>query len=169
LDENIAPTHKNIDLNDEELPVYSVLVPVFRETRVLDQLVAALSQLNYPTAKLDIKIILEEADIQMHRAISRLHLPEHFDIIIVPAGKPQTKPRALNYALQFARGQLVTIFDAEDIPEPTQLRKAAARFAAEPEALACLQAELAFYNPNENWLARGIMAQVPQEINTLHA
>jgi hypothetical protein len=43
-----APTHKNTDLNDQELPVYSVLVPVFRETRVLDQLVGALNRLNYP-------------------------------------------------------------------------------------------------------------------------
>jgi glycosyltransferase XagB len=167
LDENTAPTHKSRDIYDEELPVYSVLVPVFRETRVLDQLVAALSQLNYPIAKLDIKIIVEESDIQMHRAISCLHLPEHFDIIIVPQGKPQTKPRALNYALQFARGQLLTIYDAEDIPEPMQLRKAAARFAAEAEALACLQAELAFYNPNENWLARQFTVEYATLFKTL--
>jgi glycosyltransferase XagB len=141
-------------LSFEDLPVYSVLVPLFRETRILGQLLSALTQLDYPTHKLDIKLILEENDIAMHRAVAALGLPEHFDLIIVPVGKPQTKPRALNYALQFARGEFLTIYDAEDMPEPDQLRKAAEAFAAGPENLACLQAELTFYNANENWLTR---------------
>ena len=146
------PPH--LPLQDIDLPVYSVLVPVFRETQVLSQLVQSLSRLNYPKFKLDIKLILEETDIPMQRAVAALELPEFFDIIVVPAGLPQTKPRALNYALQFARGQLLTIYDAEDMPEPMQLRKASAQFANSPHELACLQAELAFYNPNENWLTR---------------
>ncbi len=141
-------------ITDAELPVYSVLVPVFRETRVLGQLLSALTQLDYPTDKLDIKLILEENDTAMHRAVADLGLPEHFDLIIVPIGKPQTKPRALNYALQFARGEFLTIYDAEDMPEPDQLKKAAAAFAVGPDNLACLQAELTFYNSNENWLTR---------------
>lgn len=139
---------------DVDLPVYSVLVPLFRETAILNQLMAALMRLSYPTTKLDIKLILEETDTAMQRAVAALFLPEHFDVIVVPAGKPQTKPRALNYALQFARGNLLTIYDAEDIPEPLQLRKAAEHFAASPKRMACLQAELTFYNPNENWLTR---------------
>ncbi len=90
----------------------------------------------------------------MRRAVAKVALPEHFDVIVVPTGKPQTKARALNYALHFARGTLLTIFDAEDIPEPSQLRRAAESFAARPGNTACLQAELCFYNPNENWLTR---------------
>ena len=138
----------------QDLPVYSVLVPLFRETSVVGQLVAALDALDYPKPLLDIKLILEESDIAMHRAIAAMELPSHFDVIVVPAGKPQTKPKALNYALQFARGVLVTIYDAEDVPEPDQLRKAVAAFAQGPPNLACLQAELTFYNANENWLTR---------------
>ncbi len=141
-------------LNDKQLPVYSVLVPLFRETRVLRQLLAALNQLDYPQHLLDIKLILEENDVAMHRAIASLDLPAYFEVIVVPSGKPQTKPRALNYALQFSRGELLTIYDAEDMPEPDQLRKAAAVFARGPHNLACLQAELAFYNANENWITR---------------
>ena len=141
-------------LDDDDLPDYTVLVPVFRERKVLGQLVASLARLNYPKEKLDIKIILEETDTPMQRAVAALDLPDYFDVIVVPSGKPQTKPRALNYALQFARGQLLTIYDAEDMPEPMQLRKAAEHFAAAVPELACLQAELAFYNSNENWLTR---------------
>ena len=149
-------------LTDAELPSYSILVPLFRETSVLSQLLNALTRLDYPAAKLDIKLVLEETDIAMQRALSGLLLPPQFDVIVVPAGKPQTKPRALNYALQFSRGTLLTIFDAEDVPEPGQLRMAAEHFAAAPAEVACLQAQLVFFNPNENWLTRRIMAQLPQ-------
>lgn len=141
-------------MEDADLPVYTVLVPVFRETGVLRQLIQALSALNYPPDKLDIKLVLEESDTPMQRALAQIRLPPSFEAIIVPAGKPQTKPRALAYALKFARGELLTIYDAEDIPEPLQLRKAAQKFAKAGPELACLQAELGFYNPNENWLTR---------------
>ena len=146
-------------LSDAELPIYTVLVPVFREVAVLDQLLLALTHLNYPAARLDIKIIAEESDTSMRRALERYELPAHFEIIVVPPGKPQTKPRALNYALQFARGELVTIFDAEDIPEPNQLRAAAERFHCADDDLACLQAQLVFFNSNENWLTRQFTAE----------
>ncbi len=139
---------------DWKLPVYTVLVPLFRETSVLRQLIGALSSLDYPPERLDIKLILEESDILMQRALAAVRLPPQFEIIVVPAGRPQTKPRALNYALHFAKGELLTIYDAEDIPHPGQLRQAAERFAASSPDLACLQAELAFYNPNESWLTR---------------
>ena len=143
-----------VKIPDEALPIYSVLVPLFRETDVLHQLIAALTQLDYPSHLLDIKLILEETDISMHRAVAILGLPKHISVVVVPAGKPQTKPRALNYALQFARGELITIYDVEDLPEPDQLRKAAAAFAMGPAHLACLQAELTFYNAEENWMTR---------------
>ncbi|MEI8177988.1 glycosyltransferase family 2 protein [Aestuariivirga sp.] len=143
----------------EDWPVYSILVPLFREVAVLPQLMTALRQLSYPAAKLDIKLILEEEDILMQRAVAALPLEAHFEVIIVPASLPQTKPRALNYALQFCRGELLTIYDAEDVPERDQLQKAARRFAAAPRELACLQAQLTFYNENENWLTRQFTAE----------
>ena len=141
-------------LNDSKLPIYSVLVPLFREVSVLRQLLRALMDLDYPPEKLDIKIILEESDILMQRALAGIRLPPQFEVIVVPCETPQTKPRALNYGLRFARGTLVTIFDAEDIPDPRQLRLAAETFAVLPPAVACLQAQLAFYNSSENWLTR---------------
>jgi cellulose synthase/poly-beta-1,6-N-acetylglucosamine synthase-like glycosyltransferase len=148
-----------LKLSDAALPSYSVLVPLFRETAVLGQLIGAMTRLRYPQDKLDIKLILEEEDITMQAAVAKLVLPPQFEVIVVPAGRPQTKPRALNYALAFCRGDLLTIYDAEDIPEPDQLTKAAVRFAQAGPELACLQAELTFFNPNENWLARQFAAE----------
>jgi cellulose synthase/poly-beta-1,6-N-acetylglucosamine synthase-like glycosyltransferase len=145
--------------NTTDLPAYSVLVPLFRETRILPQLMAALASLRYPAGRLDIKLILEENDLPMRRAVAGLALDSRFEVIVVPAGWPQTKPRALNYALPFCRGAFLTIYDAEDIPEPDQLLKAARSFARLPPSVACLQAQLTFYNPHENWLARQFAAE----------
>lgn len=145
---------RRASLEDHELPVYSILVPLFREISVLPQLVGALTRLDYPQDRLDIKLILEEHDMPMRWAVSSLRLPGTFEVIIVPGGRPQTKPRALNYALQFARGSLLTIYDAEDIPDSSQLREAAESFAAASDDVACLQARLHFYNASENWLTR---------------
>ncbi len=95
----------------------------------------------------------------MRRALLKRSLPAHMEVILVPPAGPQTKPKALNYALAFARGELLTIYDAEDIPHPGQLRSAAAVFAASDPRIACLQAELTFYNPSENWLTRQFTAE----------
>lgn len=141
-------------LRDADLPRYTVMVAMYREARVLPALVEALEALDYPPAKLDIKLVLEEVDHETIAAARALPLRPHFDIVTVPDGAPRTKPRALNYALQFASGEYVVIYDAEDRPEPSQLRKAAAHFRdAAPEAV-CLQARLTFDNAHENWLAK---------------
>ena len=121
------------DPGDAGLPIYSVLVPVFRETSVLSQLLRGLSCLNYPAEKLEIKIIVEEFDTSLRRALEKFELPPHMEVIVVPHGSPQTKPRALNYALQFCHGSLLTIYDAEDVPEPNQLRKSPGNFLAPDE------------------------------------
>jgi cellulose synthase/poly-beta-1,6-N-acetylglucosamine synthase-like glycosyltransferase len=141
-------------LKDAELPRYTVLVAMYKEGRVLPDLVAALDALDYPPAKLDIKLVLEEGDAETIAAASALHLPPHFEVMAVPDGVPKTKPRALNYALQFATGDYLVIYDAEDRPDPDQLRKAAGRFRDAPKEVVCLQARLTFDNASENWLSK---------------
>ncbi len=141
-------------LSDQDLPVYSVLVPLFHEPGSAQQLIAALMRLDYPVDRLDIKLVLEADDAETLIAIQKLHPPAHFQILRVPPLAPRTKPKACNYALALARGAHVVIYDAEDIPDTDQLRKAAAAFHAHGPRLACLQARLNYYNPRENWLTR---------------
>ena len=150
---------------DRLLPVYTVLVPVFREANVLPGLIQSLRALDYPAAKLEIFIVLEEVDTETQAAVLKLALPGNFRSLIVPDQGPQTKPKALNYALQFARGDFVVVYDAEDRPQPGQLRRAWDVFRRSPPGLACLQAQLNIYNPRQSWFTRGIMAQTPQEMN----
>jgi len=154
---------------DNELPTYSVLVPLFREAAVLPDLIDALSALDYPTAKLDIILILEACDSETQETASRLSLPPFMRVIVVPDAQPRTKPKALNAALAMTHSDLVAVYDAEDIPEPDQLRKAAAIFASDTRRLSCAQARLAIYNPRQSWLARGLIRQTPQEFHKVRA
>ena len=141
-------------LREDELPVFTVLVPMFRESAMLPQLAQALRNLDYPLGKLDIKIILEANDRETIEVARRLGLEGVFEIIIVPRSKPQTKPKACNFALRFARGEYLVVYDAEDRPEPDQLRKVVATFRRSPPNTVCLQCRLNYYNAGENWLTR---------------
>lgn len=141
-------------LSDDMLPTYTIIAALHREAPVAGKLVAALDALDYPRARLDIRIVIEEGDEDTRAALERLDLPLRYQIIVAPKGQPRTKPRALNVALAQARGSLVTVYDAEDEPEPDQLRKAAAAFAALPARIGCLQARLAIDNFADGWLAR---------------
>jgi cellulose synthase/poly-beta-1,6-N-acetylglucosamine synthase-like glycosyltransferase len=130
-------------LAERDLPPYTVLVPLYREANMLPGLVRALDALDYPRDRLDIKIVLETGDDETLAEAVRLCRRPEFDIVTVPPGTPRTKPRALGYALAFARGRIVAVYDAEDRPAPHQLRLAAAALAAGAgDRLACVQARL---------------------------
>ncbi len=140
--------------DDADLPVYTILVPLYREAGVLPLLARALAALDYPRAKLDIKLILEADDFETIKTAKALGLEGYVEFIQVPKSMPRTKPKACNYALKFARGEYLVIFDAEDQPEPLQLKKAVAMFAQCDRQTACLQAPLTYFNASENWLTR---------------
>ena len=124
------------------LPIYSIIVPLYKEANMVKQMVRNLKALNYPHKALDVIFAIEADDSQTFHALTRQRLPSWMRIIIAPPGSPQTKPRACNVALDQAVGSLVVIYDAEDRPHPDQLMEAAYRFMAVDEQLACLQAPL---------------------------
>ena len=152
IDETIAVEARA--LGEDELPVFTVLVPMYREAGMLPRLAQALRDLDYPLGKLDIKIVLEADDRETIEAARTLGLEGVFEIIVVPRSQPQTKPKACNFALQFARGEYLVVYDAEDRPEPDQLRKVVATFRRSPPNTACLQCRLNYFNAHENWLTR---------------
>ncbi|NDA47777.1 MAG: glycosyltransferase, partial [Alphaproteobacteria bacterium] len=149
-----APFQSHTPLPEDRLPIYTILVPLYREASVVDALISALDRLDYPAARLDIKLIVEEDDLETWRALTKRELPAKYQIIRAPEGQPRTKPRALNIALPLARGSLLTVYDAEDRPDPWQLRHAAALFASLPRRVACVQACLVIDNGADSWLAR---------------
>lgn len=137
---------------DADLPVYTVLIPLFSEAAVIPSLARALSALDYPRDKLDIKLVVEADDWPTRLAAERAAQQGPFETVLVPYSLPRTKPKACNYALHFARGQFLVIFDAEDRPCTDQLRKAVAAFRALPAETACLQARLIIDNARDGLL-----------------
>ncbi|MEL6171422.1 MAG: glycosyltransferase, partial [Pseudomonadota bacterium] len=136
------------------LPRVSVLVPMFRETEVAHALIARLTQLTYPKCLLDVLLVLEEEDELTRRTLAQIDLPSWIRVVVVPDGQPRTKPRAMNYALDFCTGDIVGIYDAEDAPGPDQITRIARRFQQVPDDVVCLQGILDYYNPDQNWFSR---------------
>jgi cellulose synthase/poly-beta-1,6-N-acetylglucosamine synthase-like glycosyltransferase len=136
------------------LPVVSVMVALYRESDIAARLVQRLGKLDYPRDLLDIVLVVEEEDRMTRKALAQAALPGWMRVVVTPAGRVKTKPRALNFGLTQCKGSIIGVYDAEDAPEPDQIRKVVARFAQRGTEVACLQGALDFYNPTKNWLAR---------------
>jgi cellulose synthase/poly-beta-1,6-N-acetylglucosamine synthase-like glycosyltransferase len=140
---------------DHDLPSYSVLVPAFREPEVCERLVANLRRFEYPADRLEILLLLEENDTEtLEAARTAIGDTDDIQIVVVPDRQPRTKPKALNFGLTVSRGSIVTIYDAEDRPDSLQLRKAAIALSTAPPEVACVQAQLGFFNPNQNLITK---------------
>jgi cellulose synthase/poly-beta-1,6-N-acetylglucosamine synthase-like glycosyltransferase len=151
----VRPTMAALRSAPFRLPRVSILVPLLREKEIAGQLIARLSKLTYPKSLLNVVLVLEEGDELTRKTIARTELPDWMSVIEVPeASDLQTKPRALNYALDFCKGSIIGVWDAEDWPEADQIERVAMRFNDAPPHVACLQGVLDYYNSRTNWLSR---------------
>jgi len=139
---------------DAQLPVISVLVPLFKEQEIATRLLTRLQALDYPESKLDICLVVEADDWVTRHTISRSVLPSYIRTLSVPHRTLRTKPRAMNYAIEFCHGSIVGIYDAEDAPDPDQLRKVVRTFRESGQSVACLQGRLQYYNARYNVMSR---------------
>jgi glycosyltransferase XagB len=148
---------KNID--DKNLPIYSILCPLYKEAGILEQFINSINLLDWPKDKLDVILLLEADDEETISEAKRLGKYKHIRTIIVPQSLPKTKPKACNYGLAHAKGKYAVIYDAEDKPDPLQLKKAYLGFKNAPKNLACLQSKLNYYNPDQNILTKLFTAE----------
>ncbi|MBN3513001.1 glycosyltransferase [Mycolicibacterium septicum] len=144
---------------DEDLPPYTILVPAYNEPEVVGDLIAAMDALEYPRDRLQVLLLLEADDQTTIDAAKACGESDVITILLVPPAEPRTKPKACNYGLHFATGDIVTIFDAEDLPEPLQLRRVVAAFRDLPDNVACVQAKLVYHNGHQNLLTAWFTAE----------
>lgn len=136
-------------------PVYTILVPLYRESpSVVSQLIRNLEALDYPRERMDVIMLLEEDDDRTMLACKALAPPGFVRLLTVPPSLPRTKPKALDWGLLFAQGEYLTIYDAEDAPDPEQLKRAVLWFEKAERDVVCVQAALNFYNARANLLTR---------------
>ncbi len=151
----------------DKVPHYAVLLPVHKEANMLRRLMGRTAELQYPRERLHVYLLIEHDDAETLAAAKTLGLRFHGDgrravgplghvtVLVVPPGGPKTKPNALNMAIPLlvADGcRYLTVYDAEDRPAPDQLLKAVATFRMARRDIVCLQAELAFWNDDTNWI-----------------
>ena len=152
-DEEIAKVKNN------EWPTYTIFCPLYKEWDVLPQFVTAMGRLDYPKEKLQVLLLLEEDDVETIKRAKAYKLPACFQVVVIPQSRPKTKPKALNYGLTYATGEYAVTYDAEDIPDPKQLKKAILAFKKADDRTVCIQAKLNFYNPHQNILTRVFTAE----------
>jgi len=136
------------------LPKVSILVPLYREREIAAHLIKRLERLEYPRELLDICLVVEADDDVTCDTLDAIDLPGHIRQIVVPHSHLKTKPRALNYALDFCRGDIIGVYDAEDAPAPDQIDRVVQHFHSAAPDVACLQGVLDFYNARSNWFSR---------------
>ena len=139
---------------DELLPDYTILIPAFREPEVISRLIEHIANIEYPESRLDIKVLIEADDHETIDAIGDADPGQHFELVFIPPAEPRTKPKALNYGLSLATGDLLAVYDVEDIPDPLQLRRAAIAMSRLGPEVGCLQSKLSYHNPDQNLITR---------------
>lgn len=157
--EIISTPEELAQISEETLPVYSILCPLYKEAHMLPTFVDAMQNLDWPKNKLNVLLLLEENDQETVLAAKAMNLPSYIQIVVVPHSMPKTKPKACNYGLAFAGGEYIVIYDAEDVPEPFQLKKAYLGFQKSDPSIRCLQAKLNYFNPHQNLLTRLFTAE----------
>ncbi len=156
----ISPNDESIQaLQDKDLPIYSIMCPLYKEANILPYFLEAIEKMDWPKNKLDVMLLLEEDDKQTIEVAKKLNLPSYFRILVVPDSQPKTKPKACNFGLSHAKGEYLVIYDAEDIPDPLQLKKVYLGFQQVPQNVVCLQAKLNYHNPHQNLLTRFFTAE----------
>ena len=144
---------------DRDLPRYTVMIAAYHEAAVIARTLRSVAALDYPRDRLEVKLLLEADDTETIAAALAAQPGPEVEIVRVPVASPRTKPKALNYGLALSAGELVTVYDAEDMPEPLQLRRAAVALARADESVACLQAQLYYHNQDQNLLTRLFAAE----------
>lgn len=146
-------------IKDKTLPVYTILCPMYKEAKILPSFLRAISSLDWPKSKLDVQLLLEEDDLETIHAANNWGLPSYVRVVVVPHSQPKTKPKACNYGLNKAKGEYLVIYDAEDIPDTKQLKKAYLAFQKVDQNVVCLQAKLNYFNPHQNFITRLFTAE----------
>ena len=139
---------------DESLPTYTILIPAYREPEVISHLLASIARMEYPVDRLEVLILAEADDLETIEAVRDKDPGRQFTLVLVPAAEPRTKPKALNFGLTLATGELVAVYDVEDEPDPLQLRRAAVALGRLGEEVGCVQAKLSYSNPDQNLITR---------------
>jgi cellulose synthase/poly-beta-1,6-N-acetylglucosamine synthase-like glycosyltransferase len=118
-----------------ELPRVTVQLPIFNEQFVVDRLVEAICNLDYPKEKLDIQVLddsTDETQAIAQAVVERYAALGHPIVYIHRAKREGFKAGALQNGMKTAKGEFIAIFDADFVPPKDWLLRVIHHFA-EPQ------------------------------------
>jgi cellulose synthase/poly-beta-1,6-N-acetylglucosamine synthase-like glycosyltransferase len=141
------------NLSTEVLPTVSIVLPVKNEESVIGTLLTALSNLSYPTDKREI-IIVEDGSTDKTLGICMNFAKNNAGVKILHRSSSNGKPSALNYGITHAKGEIIAIFDADNVPDSNVLMAVSEYF--EDPKVAAVQGKTLSLNSKKNMLTQFI-------------
>ena len=140
---------------EAELPRVTVQLPLFNEMYVVERLLRAVTEIDYPRELLEIQVLDDSTDetVRLARATVERYARQGFDIhYIHRTDRTGFKAGALENGLRTAKGELIAIFDADFVPKSDCLRKLVHHFT--DPLVACTQMRWSHINGSYNLLTR---------------
>jgi len=134
------------------LPTFSVLIPAKNEQLLLPRLLESLLHQNYPKEKVEI-IVIGDGSTDATVDVCREYAKKSRGRVKLLCGEgSKGKPCALNRALNVLKGDIVAVFDADNVPEPDALLNAARCFL--DESVTAVQGRTLAINSEINMLTK---------------
>jgi len=134
-----------------ELPKISLIVPVKDEGTVITKCLDSLLSIDYPKDKMEI-IVVEGDSKDATKEICDTYSRKDKTIKVLHEGTSNGKPGALNLALPHVTGEIVGVFDADNVPERNVLRRIASYF--QDATVTAVQGRTISLNARQNMLTR---------------
>ncbi len=150
----VVTDEEALSVPEADLPFYTIMIPAYREASVMGKLIDNVSRFDYPMHRLEVLLLVEQDDDETLEVLRDIEPGPSFKLVVVPPGEPRTKPKALNFGLTLARGEVIAVYDVEDTPDVLQLRRAAVALARFGPEVACIQAKLSYGNASQNFITR---------------
>jgi cellulose synthase/poly-beta-1,6-N-acetylglucosamine synthase-like glycosyltransferase len=138
-------------LENSSAQSFSIILPVKNEEAVINSVLKALSNLNYPENHREI-IIVEDGSTDKTLEICMNYAKNHDGFKVLHREYSCGKPSALNFGLSCAKGDIVAVFDADSIPDSNALMAASAYFR--DKGIDAIQGKTLSMNAARNMLTR---------------
>jgi len=141
------------NLETTRLPFYSIIVPAKNEERTILRLLDSLSKISYPADKIE-TIVVVDGSTDKTLEICERFVNQHCNFQVIQKSSSDGKPSALNFGIEQTRGEIIAIFDADNVPAKDALLKAAKYF--NDAKVAAVQGRTMSINSKENMLTQFI-------------
>jgi cellulose synthase/poly-beta-1,6-N-acetylglucosamine synthase-like glycosyltransferase len=135
-------------------PAVTVQLPIYNEALVVERLIDAIVNLDYPAPRLQIQVLDDSTDETTALARRRVRMYRRRGVniqLIHRDNRTGFKAGALKHGLETATGELIAVFDADFVPDPSFLKQTVFYFAANPQ-LGLLQTRWGHLNRTYSWL-----------------